>query len=67
MAFGAPTDALVRTDMGCAPECEFYIAYPLERSASVKIAALTLSLKVAFGDPPYWDLPPSDRGVPPSA
>ena len=53
--------------MGCAPECKFYIAYPLERSASAKIAALTLSLRASFGDPPYWDLPPSDRGVPPSA
>ena len=67
MAFGVATDALVRIVMGCAPECEFYIAYPLERSASVKMAALTQSLRGSFGDPPYWDLPPSDRGVPPSA
>ena len=62
------TGALVRIDIGCAAEgAELYIAYPREHSASAKIAALTLSLKVAFGDPPYWDLPPSDRGVPPSA
>lgn len=67
MALGVATDELVRIDMGCTPECKFYIAYPLERSASAKIAALTLSLRASFGDPPYWDLPPNDRGVPPSA
>jgi DNA-binding transcriptional LysR family regulator len=62
------TGALVRIDIGCAAEgAELYIAYPRERSASAKIAALTLSLRASFGDPPYWDLPPSDHDAPPSA
>ena len=48
--------ALVEVDIGMAAEgAELFIAYPRDRSASAKIAALTASLRRSFGDPPYWD------------
>ncbi len=54
------TGALIRIDTGCDAEgAELHIAYPRERSASAKIAALTRSLRATFGEPPYWDSPPS--------
>ena len=48
--------ALVTIDIGRAAEgAELHIAYPRDRSASAKVAALTESLRASFGDPPYWD------------
>lgn len=48
--------ALVRVEIGMEAEgAELFIAYPRDRSASTKIAALTASLRRSFGDPPYWD------------
>lgn len=48
--------SLVPVDLGVAAEgAELYIAYPRDRSASVKVVALTGSLRRSFGDPPYWD------------
>jgi len=48
--------ALVRVEIGMEAEgAELFIAYPRDRSASAKIAALTASLRRSFGDPPYWD------------
>ena len=48
--------ALLEIDIGIAAEgAELFIAYPRDRSASAKIAALTASLRRSFGDPPYWD------------
>ncbi len=47
---------LLPIDIGRAAEsAELHIAYPRDRSASAKIAALTESLRASFGDPPYWD------------
>ena len=47
---------LLEIDIGIAAEgAELFIAYPRDRSASAKIAALTASLRRSFGDPPYWD------------
>lgn len=47
---------LLAIDIGRAAEsAELHIAYPRDRSASAKIAALTESLRASFGDPPYWD------------
>jgi len=43
-------------DVGIEPEgATLYIAYPKNRGASVKISQLTASLRLAFGEPPYWD------------
>ena len=48
--------ALMEVAVGCEAEgAELFIAYPRDRSASTKIAALAASLKRSFGDPPYWD------------
>jgi DNA-binding transcriptional LysR family regulator len=48
--------ALVQVEIGIEAEgAELFIAYPRDRSASAKIAALTASLRRSFGDPPYWD------------
>ena len=48
--------ALVEVAIGLEAEgAELFIAYPRDRSASTKIAALAASLKRSFGDPPYWD------------
>jgi DNA-binding transcriptional LysR family regulator len=48
--------SLIPTDVGAEAEgSELHIAYPRDRSASAKIAALTASLRRSFGDPPYWD------------
>lgn len=49
--------SLVHVDVGPEAEgAELYMAYPRDRGASAKVAALTESLRVSFGDPPYWDL-----------
>lgn len=43
-------------DVGAGAESgEIYLAYPMNRSTSAKIRALTDWLRRAFGDPPYWD------------
>lgn len=48
--------SLVSIDVGAEAEgAELHIAYPRERSASAKVAALTDSLRRSFGEPPYWD------------
>ena len=50
--------ALVELDVGVEAEgAELFLAYPRDRGASAKIAALTASLRRSFGDPPYWDVP----------
>jgi len=48
--------SLLHVDVGAEAEgAELHIAYPRDRSASAKIAALTASLRRSFGDPPHWD------------
>ncbi len=43
-------------DVGVEPEgAVLYIAYPKNRRPSAKVSELTASLRLAFGDPPYWD------------
>jgi DNA-binding transcriptional LysR family regulator len=43
-------------EVGVEPEgAVLYIAYPANRRASAKVSELTASLRLAFGDPPYWD------------
>jgi hypothetical protein len=32
-----------------------YLAHPEGRHASAKLRALADCLRIAFGDPPYWD------------
>jgi len=50
--------SLAVVDVGMEAEgAELFIAYPRDRGASAKIAALTASLRRSFGDPPYWDMP----------
>jgi DNA-binding transcriptional LysR family regulator len=61
-AFVVPDDlrtgALRALDVGVEPEgARLFIAYPLDRTASVKIQALTRHLRQTFGDPPYWEKP----------
>jgi DNA-binding transcriptional LysR family regulator len=52
--------SLVEVDVGMQAEgAELFLAYPRDRSASAKIAALTASLRRSFGDPPYWDVTPA--------
>ena len=47
---------LVPVDVGAQAEgAEIHIAYPRERVVPAKVQALTLALRTAFGDPPYWD------------
>jgi DNA-binding transcriptional LysR family regulator len=44
------------------PEEEFiYMAHPEGRNASAKLRAVVDHLRVAFGDPPYWDVTDSDK------
>jgi DNA-binding transcriptional LysR family regulator len=48
--------SLVHVDVGAEGEgAELYICYPLARTQSAKVAALTDSLRRAFGSPPYWN------------
>lgn len=48
--------ALHQIDVGAEAEgAELYIAYPRNRSASAKVAALTEWLRSAIGTPAYWD------------
>ena len=48
--------ALHTIDIGLeAEKAEIYLAYPVNRSTSAKIRALTEHLRRAFGDPPYWE------------
>lgn len=55
---GIRDGSLTAIDVGAEAEgAELHLAYPRERSASAKIAALTESLRRSFGDPPYWDQP----------
>ena len=50
---------LVVVDLGAEAEgAVIYLAYPAERRGSAKLGALTVWLRDAFGDPPYWDLAP---------
>jgi DNA-binding transcriptional LysR family regulator len=52
--------ALEVLDVGSEPEgAELLIAYPKELTAAAKIQALTRHLRRTFGDPPYWDAPPT--------
>lgn len=51
--------SLVHVDVGAEGEgAELYICYPLARTPSAKIAAMTESLRRFFGNPPYWDCAP---------
>jgi DNA-binding transcriptional LysR family regulator len=51
---------LVIVDVGVEAEgATIYIAYPADRRGSAKVRALTVWLRDAFGDPPYWDLAPA--------
>jgi DNA-binding transcriptional LysR family regulator len=52
------TGALRALDVGFEPEGpQLFVAHPRDRTASVKIQALTRHLRQTFGDPPYWDEP----------
>ncbi|HYZ20597.1 MAG TPA: LysR family transcriptional regulator [Rhodopila sp.] len=52
------TGALRALDVGFEPEgAQLFIAYPRDRTAVVKIQALTRHLRQTFGDPPYWEKP----------
>jgi DNA-binding transcriptional LysR family regulator len=47
---------LQELDVGVQAEgADVYVAYPGERGASAKLAALIEALRRAIGDPPYWD------------
>ena len=53
---------LVVVDPGAEAEgATIYLAYPADRRGSAKLRALTLWLRDAFGDPPYWDLAPAKK------
>jgi DNA-binding transcriptional LysR family regulator len=48
---------LVVVDVGAEAEgASIYIAYPEDRRESAKVRALTVWLRDAFGNPPYWDV-----------
>lgn len=48
--------SLVHVDIAVEAEgAELFVCYPLARTASAKVAALTDSLRRSFGNPPYWD------------
>ena len=48
---------LVIVDVGVEAEgATIYIAYPADRRGSAKLRALTVWLRDAFGNPPYWDV-----------
>lgn len=50
--------ALRIIDVGCEPEpAEIHVAYPKAQPPSAKLRALIDHLRIAFGSPPYWDLP----------
>jgi len=41
-----------------ADGAEVHLLYPREHGGSAKLQALAAHLRAAFGEPPYWDLPP---------
>jgi DNA-binding transcriptional LysR family regulator len=48
---------LVIVDVGVEAEgASIYIAYPEDRRGSARLRALTVWLRNAFGNPPYWDV-----------
>lgn len=48
--------ALRIVDVGKVPErAELHVAHPGQQQPSARLRALIAHLKVAFGDPPYWD------------
>jgi DNA-binding transcriptional LysR family regulator len=50
------SSALVPVDVGAEPEgAVLHLAYARNQSVSAKLRALTACLRLAFGDPPYWD------------
>jgi len=52
--------ALRALDVGPEPEgAEIFLAHPRDVSASAKVRALIRRLREAFGEPPYWDMPPA--------
>jgi DNA-binding transcriptional LysR family regulator len=51
---------LVIVDVGVEAEgASIYIAYPEDRRGSARLRALTVWLRDAFGNPPYWDVAPA--------
>jgi DNA-binding transcriptional LysR family regulator len=47
--------ALVEIDVGCEAEgAELFVVYPRDHRESAKVQALIDSLRMSFGDPPYW-------------
>lgn len=51
--------SLVVLDVGSTVEPEsIYVAHPEGQRASAKLRAMVVSIRKAFGDPPYWDLAP---------
>jgi DNA-binding transcriptional LysR family regulator len=51
---------LVIVDVGVEAEgATIYIAYAEDRRGSAKLRALTVWLRDAFGNPPYWDVAPA--------
>ncbi len=48
--------SLLRVDIGVEAEgAELFLSYSRECNVATKVAALIHSLRVSFGDPPYWD------------
>jgi DNA-binding transcriptional LysR family regulator len=48
--------ALEQIDVGVEAEgAELFLAYPREGAVQAKLAALVDSLRLSFGEPPYWD------------
>jgi len=59
--------SLAHVDIGAEAEgAELYICYPLARTPSAKIGAMTDSLRRFFGNPPYWDCTAQTREVMPA-
>lgn len=48
---------LARVDVGLEAEgAELFLAYPRDRTVSLKVATLVDSLRESFGGSPYWDI-----------
>ena len=54
--------ALKALNVGYQPErTDIKLAYPRERVSSPKLLALTRHLRLAFGNPPYWEITPKEE------
>ena len=54
--------ALKALNVGYEPErTDIKLAYPRDRVSSPKLLALTRHLRLAFGNPPYWEITPKEE------